>query len=108
MEKNLSNAPFYSTRGHDAASLTSFENWWFFKIFDKFQILKKFGQNSAPPGINYFAILRLINVRDNQASYDNARKCATIRIYTSFQIKKKFENRMHILDSGASRFVIVN
>ena len=38
MQKNLSNALFYSTREHDAASLKSFENWWFLKFFDKFQI----------------------------------------------------------------------
>ena len=36
MGKNFSNILFYSIRGHDAASLKSFENWWFLKFFDKF------------------------------------------------------------------------
>ena len=88
MEKNLSNALFYSIREHDAASLKSFENLLFLNFFDKFQILKNSAQIRASPGINYFAILRLINVRDNQTSYDDVRKCATIRTYTSFRIKK--------------------
>ena len=44
MEKNLSNAQFYSIKGHDAASLKNFENLLF---FDKFQIKKKISQNSA-------------------------------------------------------------
>ena len=60
MEETLSNALFYSSIEDDAASLKSFENWWFLKFFDKFQILKKSAKIWLFPGINYFAILRLI------------------------------------------------
>ena len=38
MEKNFSNAPFYSFRGQHVASLNSFENWLFLTFFDKIQI----------------------------------------------------------------------
>ena len=46
-EKKLSDASFYSFGGHDAASLNNFENLWILQFFDKFQIWKKFSQNSA-------------------------------------------------------------
>ena len=45
--------------------------------------------------INYFAILRLNFLRDNQTSYDDVRKCSTIRTDRSFRIKKKFRNYTH-------------
>ena len=47
MDKNLSNAMFYSFRGQSTASLKNFENLLFLNFFDKIQILKKLGQNSA-------------------------------------------------------------
>ena len=47
MGKNLSNAIFYSFRGQNTASLNNFENLLFLNFFDKIQIVKKFGQNSA-------------------------------------------------------------
>ena len=47
MGKNLSNAMFYILRGQNTASLKNFENLLFLNFFDKIQILKKIGQNSA-------------------------------------------------------------
>ena len=92
MAKNLSNALFYSTKGHDAASLKRFENLRFLKCFDKFQIWKnKSAKIRLFPGINYFASLRLVNVRDNQTSRENFENCFRIPLINwNFSKKAKF------------------
>ena len=57
--------------------------------------------------INYFAVLRLVFLRDNQTSYQQSETCFKNAATWIFQIIKNFENRINIRDSRASRTVIV-
>ena len=51
--------------------------------------------------INYFAILRIVNVRDKQTSRENFENSFRIRIIGTFRKKQNFENRTNIRDSSA-------
>ena len=51
--------------------------------------------------INYFAILRLSFLRDNQMSRENFENCFRIRTPGTFRKKKNFENRASSRDSSA-------
>ena len=51
--------------------------------------------------INYFAILRLSFLRDNQMLYENLENGFRIRTPGTFRKKQNFENRTNIRDSSA-------
>ena len=51
--------------------------------------------------INYFAILRLNFLRDNQTSSENLENCFKTATTRTFRKKKNFENRASSRDSSA-------